>query len=129
MYRVADDMVRLEYIAEMKISSYTEDDIEYMKVLLNYPRELIAEGAGLALYASTKYLLAAIAAEYQKCCMMEPISVEIPKEVRLLFYNYSRKMLPSIFIEYKVGDIEQFFSRKLSILYSRIIKEKLGISV
>ncbi len=129
MYVVADDMVRLEFIAEMQISSYTTDDIEYMKELLKNPRGLIAEGAELTLYASCKYLIASIASEYQKVCLLEPISREIPKDIRMLFYGASRKLLPQIFNNCQSSDLEGYIALGLSTLYSNIIQKKMGITV
>lgn len=129
MYKVADDMIRLEYIGEMDLFLYTKDDIEYIKDLLNNPRGLISEGAELTIFTSCKYLIATIASEYQKTCMMEPISTDIPKEIRVLFYCNAKRLLPQIFNEYKRGDIERHVSRKLNMLYRTIIHEKLGISL
>ncbi len=128
MYQVADDMIRLEFIGEMNLNLYTSDDVEYMKELLKNPRGLISEGAELTLFTSTKYLIAAVASEFQQTCMMEPISVDIPKEVRILFYRTAKKLLPQIFNEYKRGDLERHVSRKLCMLYRTIIREKLGVS-
>ena len=129
MYTVADDMIRLEYIAEMKVAYYTSDDVEYLKKLLKSESGLISEGAEFTIFTSCKYLIAAVASEYQKCCMLEPISVDIPHDIRKLFYKYSRLLLPRCFNEYKQGDLELFIAKKLSLLYSGIIKEKLGITV
>lgn len=129
MYVVADDMVRLEFIAEMHVSSYTNDDIEYMKELLKSTRGLISEGAELTLYASCKYLIAHIASEYQKACLLEPISREIPKDVRLLFYGASRRLIPQIFNNCNSSDLEGYIASSLSNLYSNILEKKMGVTL
>ena len=128
MYQVADDMIRLEFIGEMNLNHYTIDDIEYLKTLLQDPRGLISEGAELTLFTSAKYLIAAVASDFQKTCLMEPISVNIPKEVRMIFYSNAKKQLPQIINTYKRGDFERHVSLNLCILYRTIIHEKLGIS-
>ena len=81
MYQVMDDMVRLEYIGEMDLYAYTDEDIDYMKKLLANDRELISEGAAFTLYTSCKYLIVKLTAYYQKYCT-ENLKVDIPKEVR-----------------------------------------------
>ena len=129
MYVVADNMERLDMLAEIQISAYTNDDIEYMTALLCTHLELVSEGAAFTLYTSCKALIAQIASVYQERCYDKPYSTDIPKEVRLTFYNLSRKNLPDLLKQYqeKYGDIELYISRKLCILYERIIKYNLGI--
>lgn len=129
MYIVADNMKRLEYIAEMQISAYTSDDIEYLNSLFEDDRELLAEGAALTLYASCKNIIAKIANEYHKRCMREPYLQEIPREVRLAFYSFTRKNLPELLKEYntKYGDLDVYISKNVCLLYERVIKRYLGI--
>ncbi len=129
MYKVADNMKRLEYIAEMKISAYTDDDIEYMNYLLKQNRELISEGAALTLYASCKYLIGQIVYTYHERCLKEPYSVEIPTEVRLAFYSLSRKKLPELLQAYneKYGDIDVYISKNICILYENVLNSYMGI--
>lgn len=126
MYQVMDDMVRLEYIGEMDLYAYTDEDIDYMKKLLANDRELISEGAAFTLYTSCKYLIVKLTAYYQKYCT-ENLKVDIPKEVRILYYNYARKILPEVLTKYQDGDIEEYTKEKLSVLYKVIISKKLNI--
>ncbi len=129
MYMVADNMKRLEFIAEMPLFAYTDEDIEYLNHLFDDNRELLSEGAALTLYTSCKYIIAQIASSYQEQCYNEPFVTDIPKEVRLTFYSLTRKKLPEILKAYKpkYGDLELYVSKHICVLYEKIINYHLGI--
>ncbi len=131
MYKVTDDMKRLEFLAEIPVSYYTDDDIEYLQNLINIEEDLISEGAAFTLYISCRYLIAAVAKEYEKECLVR--GTEVPKEIHKLFYQASRKGLPRFFNRFDItderADIEIYTATKLSLVYKKILKDKLFLDI
>ena len=129
MYQVADNMQRLQYISEMKVASYTDEDIEYMQALIRCDQEFISDGAAFTLFISCKDTIIKIAAEYQTI-VTETLHQEVPKKVRLLFYASARRILPQLLLNYYYhSDFDEYMTEKLKLLYSQIIKQEMDFSV
>lgn len=123
MYKVADDMRRLEYYADMPLSLYSDSDIRYIKGLMNESRGFIAEGAEITLYSSCKYIVNAVEKECSKNCFMNNNSANNVYFLNNTYHVCARKQLPKILNEFTNGDLECFISNKLKAMYFILMKE------